>query len=74
MRDYFCSVYVQKIIRMKGFIKELRRREVFRTAGLYVGVCWILIEAVSVMLPTFDAPDWMMRAVVIVSKGVDQSV
>jgi len=50
---------------MNRFIRELRRREVFRTAGLYVGVCWILIEASSVLLPTFDAPDWIMKAIVI---------
>ena len=50
---------------MNRFIRELRRREVFRTAGLYVGVCWILIEASSVLLPTFDAPEWIMRAIVI---------
>ena len=37
---------------MKRFIRELRRREVFRTLGLYVGVCWILIEVASVVLPT----------------------
>lgn len=52
---------------MKRFIGELRRREVFRTAGLYVGVSWILIEVSSVLLPTFDAPDWIMRAIVIVT-------
>lgn len=52
---------------MNRFIRELRRREVFRTAGLYVGVIWILIEAASVLLPTFDAPDWVMRAIVIVA-------
>jgi hypothetical protein len=52
---------------MNRFIRELRRREVLRTAGLYVGVTWILIEAASVLLPTFDAPDWVMRAVVIVA-------
>ena len=52
---------------MNRFYRELRRREVFRTAGLYVGISWILIEAASVLLPTFDAPDWTMRAVVIVA-------
>ena len=52
---------------MNRFIRELRRREVFRTAGLYVGVCWILIEVASVVLPTFDAPDWAMRAIIIVA-------
>ena len=52
---------------MNRFIRELRRREVFRTAGLYVGVCWILIEVASVVLPTFDAPEWLMRAIIIVA-------
>ncbi len=46
---------------MNRFIRELRRREVFRTAGLYVGVCWILIEVASVVLPTFDAPEWVIE-------------
>jgi tetratricopeptide (TPR) repeat protein len=50
---------------MNRFIRELRRREVFRTAGLYIGVCWILIEASSVMLPTFDAPEWILRWIII---------
>ena len=45
----------------------MRRREVFRTVGLYVGISWIVIEAASVLLPIFDAPDWAMRAVVIVA-------
>lgn len=53
--------------RMNKFFRELRRREVFRTAGLYVGVCWILIEASSIFLPTFDAPEWTLRAVIIVA-------
>jgi len=50
---------------MNRFIKELRRREVFRTAGLYVGVCWIAVEAASIVLPTFDAPEWVMQALII---------
>ena len=52
---------------MQRLIKELRRREVFRTAGLYVGVSWILIEGASVMLPAFDAPEWALRAVILVA-------
>ncbi len=52
---------------MHRFIREMRRREVFRSAGLYVGVCWILIEVASVILPTFGAPEWAMQAVIIVA-------
>ena len=52
---------------MSKLFRELRRREVFRTAGLYVGIAWILIEAASVFLPAFDAPEWVMRALIIVA-------
>jgi tetratricopeptide (TPR) repeat protein len=52
---------------MPNLIRELRRREVFRATGLYVGVVWILIEAASVLLPAFDAPEWVMRAIIIVA-------
>lgn len=50
---------------MKKFIRELRRREVFRSAGLYVGICWIIVEGASIVLPTFNAPDWMLQALII---------
>ncbi len=52
---------------MFKLIKELRRREVFRTTGLYIGISWILIEGASVMLPAFDAPEWMLRAIIILA-------
>jgi len=51
---------------LKRFVRELRRREVFRTAGLYVGVGWILVEVASVVLPAFEAPDWILRALIVV--------
>jgi len=52
---------------MNKFIRELRRREVFRTAGLYVGVAWILIEVASVLFDAFEAPDWALQAIIIVA-------
>ena len=67
MLDSSAVLAAGKKTRMNRFIKELRRREVFRTAGLYVGVCWLLIEAASILLPTFEAPEWAMKAIVIVA-------
>ena len=52
---------------MRKLFLELRRREVFRTLGLYVGVSWIAIEVSSVFLPAFDAPEWVMRAIIVVA-------
>ena len=33
--------------------------------GLYVGICWILVEGASIVLPTFNAPEWMLQALII---------
>lgn len=38
-----------------------------RTAGLYVGVAWILIEVASVLLDAFEAPDWALQAIIILA-------
>lgn len=51
---------------MDSFFNELRRRNVLRLAATYALVAWILIEAGSVLLPTFGVPDWVFRAYVIV--------
>lgn len=50
---------------MSNLIRELRRREVFRTVGLYVGIAWITIEVTSVLIPAFNAPEWVLRAIII---------
>ena len=52
---------------MRRFVRELRRREIFRTLGLYVGLCWILIEAASILLPAFEGPQWALRVLIIVA-------
>ena len=44
-----------------SFITELKRRNVFRVGVAYAIVAWLLIEVASVLLPTFDAPDWAAR-------------
>lgn len=54
---------VTRIVR--DLILELRRRGVFRAAGIYVAAAWILIEGASVILPKFDVPDEVMRWLVI---------
>jgi len=51
---------------MDSLFSELRRRNVLRLAATYALVAWILIEAGSVLLPTFGVPDWFFRAYVLV--------
>lgn len=46
------------------FLKDLKRRRVVRVAIGYAIVAWAIVEVFEVILPTFDAPDWVFRAVV----------
>jgi TolB-like protein len=48
-----------------SFFAELRRRNVIRMAGLYLVGAWLLIQVASTMLPAFDAPGWILRAIII---------
>lgn len=51
---------------MTTFVSELRRRNVLRIAAAYALVSWILIEAGSVLLPTFGAPEWFFRIYILI--------
>ncbi len=44
----------QAVIR---FVKELRRRRVFRVAGLYVVAIWLLMQAANILFPAWEIPD-----------------
>src|SRR5436305_10763446 len=48
-----------------SFFSELRRRKVFRVALTYAVVAWLLIEIAAVFLPTLDAPEWMITALIV---------
>jgi len=48
-----------------SFWRELQRRNVYRTAVLYIGGAWVAIEATDLLIPIFDGPQWIIRAVVV---------
>src|SRR6478735_5119224 len=45
----------------RGFFHELRRRNVFRMAGLYVVAAWLILQVSGTVLPMLDAPAWIPR-------------
>ena len=49
-----------------SLIAELKRRNVFRMAGLYLVGAWLLVQVASTLFPTFGVPGWALRALVIV--------
>ena len=41
---------------------ELKRRNVFRVGVAYLIVAWLMAQVVELVLDSFAAPDWVMRA------------
>jgi TolB-like protein len=48
----------------RNIFEELKRRNVYKVAVAYVVVSWLLIQAASNLLPTFDAPTSAMKILV----------
>ena len=49
----------------RNFFAELKRRNVYKVAITYAVIAWLLIQAASILLPTFDAPTWVMKTFVV---------
>ena len=47
-----------------AFFTELKRRKVYRVAVAYAVVAWLLIQAGSILFPTYEAPPWVMKVFV----------
>ena len=45
-------------------IKELRRRDVFRTGAAYLVVAWLLVQVSDILLGAFAAPAWALRGII----------
>lgn len=48
--------------RLTEIIGELQRRKVGGTILLYGAMAWLGIEVITVLVPVFDGPDWVVRA------------
>jgi len=44
-----------------SFFAELKRRSVYKVAVAYAIVAWLLLQAASILFPTFEAPVWVMK-------------
>ncbi len=52
-------------MKIGNFFAELKRRNVYKVAVAYAVVAWLIIQAASILLPTFDAPSWAMKVIVL---------
>jgi TolB-like protein len=48
-----------------SFFQELRRRNVFKVATVYIVTSWLVIQVGSIVMPAFDAPDWVMKTLIV---------
>ncbi len=53
--------------RVAALFAELRRRRVFRAAGLYLVAAWAVIEVTATVFPLLFVPEWVVRAVTVVA-------
>ncbi len=51
---------------LKHFFAELKRRNVYKVAVAYAVVAWLTIQAASIFLPAFNAPQWAMQIVILI--------
>lgn len=50
---------------MHSLLSELKRRKVFRVAGVYTVSAWVVIQVVDIILPTFNAPQWLTQTIIL---------
>src|SRR5438046_6981822 len=53
-------------MKIANFFAELKRRNVYKVAVAYAVAAWLLIQAASILFPTFEAPVWVMKVFVAV--------
>ena len=46
-----------------SFIKELKRRNVFRIGIAYAIVSWLILQLTDVLMPLLNLPEWAGRLV-----------
>src|ERR1700745_1168067 len=49
----------------RNFFAELKRRNVYKAAGAYAVVSWLLIQIATQVFPFFEIPNWAVRLVVV---------
>src|SRR5438477_4445751 len=49
----------------RNFFAELKRRNVYKVAVAYAVVAWLLLQGASIVLPSFEAPAWTMKVLIV---------
>lgn len=52
-------------MKFSNLVSDLSKRHVFRVAGIYAVIAWLLLQLSAIVLPTFEAPDWVMKVITV---------
>ena len=52
---------------LRGFVRELRRRRVFRIGAMYLMAAWLIIQIGETTFPALHIPDWVMSLIVVLA-------
>ena len=47
------------------FLDELKRRNVIKATMAYIVVAWVLVQVLTIILPEFQAPGWVLKTLMI---------
>ncbi len=48
-----------------AILGEMRRRNIFKVSLAYAIVSWLIVQVADIVLPTFNAPQWIMQVLVV---------
>ncbi len=51
-------------MKLRKIIEQLHRRNVFKSTLAYLAVAWVIIQLASIVLPTFDAPEYTLKVII----------
>jgi TolB-like protein/cytochrome c-type biogenesis protein CcmH/NrfG len=50
---------------VQRLLREIQRRKIDRIAAAYGVAAWVVVQAASIALPTFEAPAWVLKALIV---------
>ena len=53
-------------MKLSKLISELRRRHVFKSTIAYLAISWVVIQIASILLPTFQAPYYVLKVLIFI--------
>lgn len=59
------KISIEESLKLKKYIEELKKRNVFKVAVTYGVAAWLLLQIAGTVVPIIDAPKWLLKVVLI---------